>query len=265
MVSLTERVNTAFNKGVAAVENVIDLAINAEFKSVSTGTFYSLLTNGLQKGCNYSVTIRYPDMITDRYSKSIDKYNIFCEEIDAPSNSLLTHIHRVNGKSRRVPYAREQADVNMTFMNDGRLRMNEIFVYWMNHMIDQQTNKTMNFEQDYVCDIIIAVLDNTDQVIMKYTLKNAKPINLAPVNYNYGLKNEYTKSQVTFTYDYVVDEFLLSEKVEKILENVTVFGKSASDFIPFIDDVDNLYNNVINTKDSLTNNLRSASNSILDF
>lgn len=241
--------------------NVSDVASlisgSTEFKASSINSFLATF-GGIQKATDYHVHIQYPDFVSKRFNRLIERDTVLIDNIQTPPVVFNTHIQTMNGKRKRLPYMREVNEISIDFKNDSKMKFQEYLNFWMNGIIDPVNNKTKHFEDDYVGTIILSILDSSDRVIKKYNIQQVVPTSISPITFSHDSNGEISKTNVIFTYQSCIDEHLLTS----ILNNEQLLNSEYGNMMSYLYDIDDVTQNISSVKSLLSSNLSNATGSL---
>lgn len=163
---------------------------------MSLDAFIGEVRKGLSRTNRYEVTIPFPN--TDASGSRL--VSLFCEATNLPGMNIATSPQRIFGEIRQVPYERMFDPVNLSLYVDGDMEVKAAFERWI-HLIFNQTNRTINYYNNYVRDVQIVVKDVEDKSAYTLTLKEAYPKAIQTIQLAAESK-EVMKIQVQLEYKY---------------------------------------------------------------
>lgn len=125
--------------------------------------------------------------------------NIKCHTVTFPQRSLRTYTHNQNSAPFEVPFTAVYDPVTMMFYSDGFMDTREFLENWQFTVVNGQSN-TLNFYKEFVSDVELYVLDETDVRTYGVRLINAFPIAVGAVDFAYSNFDNPTVITATFAY-----------------------------------------------------------------
>ena len=154
--------------------------------NINIPTFKTLIDGDLSLASRYEVIIPIPTLTQKMTpSKTPDKNLILQpESLNLPGRTFKTFEDETYGPPRTIPLREQYEPVVMTFPISGNWRERSFFENWMKAGI---INPNRN-----------------GAAASMFTLNEAYPISIIPINMGFGMYNDYTRIQVTLAYrDYV--------------------------------------------------------------
>lgn len=181
-----------------------------------------VLGSGLARTNRFEVIIPVPNGMNNFYRNHGRLISLFCEETNFPPLIVSTKSYKIFGPSFQRPVSAEYGGegLSMTFHVDSDMLVKRFFEEWTYTVVTPYSFQ-LNYEEDYVVDITIHQLDETDNITYTCKLINAFPrsINLMPLNNS--AQNQTHRLTVMFAYRYW-DSALNGETTE-IINTVTPF------------------------------------------
>lgn len=144
------------------------------------------------------------------------KITMRCETSSLPGVSFATseEIRRYGvGPAERKPYMPIFTPVSCTYIVDGKGIIHSFFYDWMNLIVGFDSSQGMSsinsfgnqpyelsYKDDYSCDVIIYVYNETDNKVMEVTLYKAYPISVDSSPLSWAGGEEFMTMNVTWEY-----------------------------------------------------------------
>ena len=156
----------------------------------------SNLINSLLGGSESSVA--YSDPEITRY------LSMQCESAELPGVSLITADSKIYGPTYKVPYQKQFADVNFSFICTNDFYERKLFDKWIECIMPPDTNN-LRFPKGqntrYLSDITIMQFDEFIKQIYAIKLIDAYPTSIASMPLSWGDDN-FHRVTVSFAYHY---------------------------------------------------------------
>jgi len=129
---------------------------------------------------------------------------LFCESVSLPGTTISTFDYPLDFKGHdvKVPNGITLDDVTCVFALTNDFDIKKFFDKWHNEIITQKY--LLNYDESFVEDIFITAYDRKNEPRYKVKLRAAWPITVAPIELGSASNDEYTKLQVTFTYNMLI-------------------------------------------------------------
>jgi hypothetical protein len=121
-----------------------------------------------------------------------------CESAELPGRGLETVDIRYYGPKFKMPIQSAYSDINLTFLVRQDMLEKELFDQWMN-VIHPPNSYNFSYRKDYETRIDIFSIDNIGDATYNIQLQEAYPVNVAPMQTNWGDEN-WHRIQVQFAY-----------------------------------------------------------------
>ena len=133
-----------------------------------------------------------------------------CDTVDIPGRTIASAEYRVYGPLRKIGYGAVYTDVAMSILMSEDFRERAYFEQWQDKIINHgafgssRASHNVGYYNDYVGNVTIRQFGNGGDLMSVHTLQEAYPVNVSPVQMNWG-SNEFAKLAVAFAYrDYKV-------------------------------------------------------------
>ena len=176
--------------------------------NINIPTFKTLIDGDLSLASRYEVIIPIPTLTQKMTpSKTPDKNLILQpESLNLPGRTFKTFEDETYGPPRTIPLREQYEPVVMTFPISGNWRERSFFENWMKAGIINPKTKTLTYtpKTNKGVTVTIRALNRNGAAASMFTLNEAYPISIIPINMGFGMYNDYTRIQVTLAYrDYV--------------------------------------------------------------
>lgn len=144
----------------------------------------------------------------NRFEVSIARQNsddklvsLFCEISNLPGVAINSKGLRIYGPAYQRPVSIEFGGetINMTFYVDSNFNVKKYFDDWLFHVVNPNSFN-VQYENDFVSDIVLKQLNEKNEVMYEVTLKDAFPRSITPMDLNMSSDNQVHKLNVTFSY-----------------------------------------------------------------
>lgn len=127
-----------------------------------------------------------------------------------PSATLGTNIVPFMGQDVKFAGDRTYPDWDVTIINDEDFAIRNAFERWNNGMSQYTRNDGVRVDgatsnpNSYIGTVVVEHLGKEGDVIKTYTLMNAWPNNISPINLSWAAKDSIENFYVVFSFDYFV-------------------------------------------------------------
>jgi hypothetical protein len=178
------------------------------------GTIYDLLSFIRQRSIapnnRYRLTITPPAcLVSTNQSNELNAIQIMCTSLQIPGYNIRTSVRNTGSETRKIPYARTNGDVDVVFTSSGLMEERKFLDKWVVGML--QENMEIAFYDDIITDITIEVLNQSNETIYEYILKECYPITVNSIGLDRKSTNEAQSFQVTFYYWKIETKDLISQ------------------------------------------------------
>jgi hypothetical protein len=190
------------------------------------------------------------DRIASNFSPSKginDSFRFRCESSELPGKTIATSEDVSFGSTTKHAYDTTYSDINLTVMAGEDMIERAFFEIWMENIVNN-TNLAgggmgskaglIKYYNEYADgQVRMYHTDNSGNVVARYTLYEAYPIQLSTMNLNWEEQNTYQRFSATISYRYHVVEFApavapaVTVSVTDALKAATTGQGSASDVL----------------------------------
>lgn len=162
-----------------------------------------VLGSGLARPNRFEVEIPVPSGLNNFYKQFGRLISLFCEETNFPPLIVSTKGYKIFGPSFQRPVSAEFGGegISMTFHVDREMIVKRFFEEWCYSVIEPDTF-LVGYQNEYVQDITIYQLDETDNVTYRCVLKDAFPRSINIMALNNSTQNQTHRLTVMFAYRY---------------------------------------------------------------
>lgn len=133
--------------------------------------------------------------------------SLTCLIADMPGETIQNTGVSYGNFERKIPFGRTYSDFTSTFLLTGKYVEKKIFDVWMSLIIDENQH-ALGYYDDYVTNIFVECLNEQNDVMYKFEIKEAYPVSVSPLKFDRTAQNGQMILDVTwafFTCDAVLD------------------------------------------------------------
>lgn len=133
----------------------------------------------------------------------LDNISYYCPTVSLPGVTLATIDRLIYGESRKIVHSRTSSDLSIDFLFDGEGKNREFFEKWTN-LIHNKKSNFVSYYDDYISNLTIEVLDETNEPIARIKVNEAYPVSIAEMDLSYSAEDFMTiKTNWNYhTYEY---------------------------------------------------------------
>lgn len=159
----------------------------------------------------FYVNVTLPTTVFSRSDfQKINKFKFRCETAEIPGRTLATYDDQSTGTTKKMAYDVTYNDINFTIIASHDMNERYLFEKWIDNAVTPSSHNAgtasgglIKYYQDYASGTVDIVQASDDgSPICTYTLHNAYPIQISPMNLNWGEFDTYQRFTVTMTYRY---------------------------------------------------------------
>jgi hypothetical protein len=160
---------------------------------------------GLARNNRFEVIITPPLGLASSFSDA-ELASLYVEQASIPLLNIFSKPFKIFGPTYQRPISSEYGGegIPITFHVDQNMRIRRFFEDWMHLIIDPDTF-TVNYQENYITDILIRQLDEQDNITNEVKLIEAFPRNLNLMDLNNNSSNQTHRLNVLFAYRYWVN------------------------------------------------------------
>lgn len=153
-----------------------------------------------------------PSVVTG-YTES--KFKFRCEATEIPGRTIATIDDQTYGPTKKFGYDVTYNDVNFQIIVSEDMAERKMFEKWIDGVVTQTNRNSSNFYgglvryyDNYAAGTLsVHQVNDLGNKLCTYTLYNAYPIQLSPMNLTWEEQNTYQRFTVTMTYRYHMSYF----------------------------------------------------------
>lgn len=139
-------------------------------------------------------------------SVTTETLSFFCSQATIPGITLGTETHQVQTPGplqEFVSTALPTSQIQLNFLGDGNGNILNFFSMWMNSIAgwnerDRSNYFRLSYRDDYLCEITILVFNHASDIVMKYKLYDAYPVQLSDIQLDWAQQNTIMEIPVQF-------------------------------------------------------------------
>jgi hypothetical protein len=159
--------------------------------------FRSKLKDGGARPNQFQVVIRYPDFIAGPASEA-GRFLITTAELPGQTMGVTPVYYR--GRLVKMAGDKEFAPFSCSIINDTDFTIRNALERWMGYMEDAVTKGGVVQPALYQKPIDIFQLDRNGRTLRQYKLRDAFPVEIGPVQLDFGSNDQISTFGVTFQY-----------------------------------------------------------------
>lgn len=159
----------------------------------------SIQSEGVAFSNRYEVILAPPPALAS-LAAVVQTMIIRCDSATIPGRSFNTVPYRIYGPARNMPVEPiYSGEINLTYIMSSDFRERALFETWMNTVCNPQNFK-FEYYGSYVTNMIINVLDRSQQVIHIANVEEVYPKTLGDIQVGYEKDNEIIRQDVTLSF-----------------------------------------------------------------
>jgi hypothetical protein len=171
--------------------------------------FISEVSNsGLAKPSRFEVNINVPICMTD--NNIGQKVSMFCDQASFPPQRIITSRQQLFGPPSQHPVGVDYGGdgITLQFFVDREMKVKRFFDKWLQGIISP-TDYTARYQRNYLTQISVTQLDESDTETYKVSVIDAFPISMQALTLDAGNVNTVHKLLVTFNYRRWIEEIII--------------------------------------------------------
>jgi hypothetical protein len=152
----------------------------------------------------FSVSLVYP-IIASNGSLAGSKTTFMAKASQLPGSSIGTVPVNYFGREMKFAGNRTFVDWSLTIINDEDFIIRNSLESWMNAINSNTTNvrnSTANRPSSYTTDAVVTQFGKAGDILKTYRFVGLFPVDLAPIELDWGSNDAMEEFQVTFAYQY---------------------------------------------------------------
>jgi hypothetical protein len=130
------------------------------------------------------------------------KFQYQCTGAELPGTELPNIPVYFMGRQIKYPGDRVFAPINLTILNDIDFLIRDGFEEWLKNINGHESNVGSVSMDDYWATCVVEQLGRDDSILKTYTLIDAHPINISPVELEWGDNDTVERFTVTLDYNW---------------------------------------------------------------
>ena len=164
---------------------------------MDVSAFRSKLSGGGARPNQFEVVIRYPTVLGG-IAGDMGRFLITTAEL--PGQTLGVTPVYFRGRLIKLAGDKEFAPFSCSIINDSNFTIRNSLENWMNYIEDRVTKAGEQSPQRYQSTIDIYQKDRNDNILRQYKLRDAFPVEIGPVQLDFGSNDQISTFGATFQY-----------------------------------------------------------------
>jgi hypothetical protein len=164
---------------------------------MDVSAFRSKLSGGGARPNQFEVVIRYPTVLGG-IAGDMGRFLITTAEL--PGQTLGVTPVYFRGRLIKLAGDKEFAPFSCSIINDSNFTIRNSLENWMNYIEDRVTKAGEQSPQRYQSTIDIYQKDRNDNILRHYKLRDAFPVEIGPVQLDFGSNDQISTFGATFQY-----------------------------------------------------------------
>jgi hypothetical protein len=164
---------------------------------MDVSAFRSKLSGGGARPNQFDVVIRYPTVLGG-IAGDMGRFLITTAEL--PGQTLGVTPVYFRGRLIKLAGDKEFAPFSCSIINDSNFTIRNSLENWMNYIEDRVTKAGEQSPQRYQSTIDIYQKDRNDNILRHYKLRDAFPVEIGPVQLDFGSNDQISTFGATFQY-----------------------------------------------------------------
>ncbi len=164
-----------------------------------------VMSRGIHKTNLFRVLVFPPQAVQTSDPRII---TMFCDATNLPGVALAVveaHQRYGYGQVEMIPFQPIFEDFVSTFMLENADEIRTFFIDWMNSIVSfdftgDDTAYEVSYKSDYAGQMVIEGLDDQQNTIYSYQIRDVFPIAVGAVQMNWNDQNQQARLSVTFSY-----------------------------------------------------------------
>jgi hypothetical protein len=165
-------------------------------------------SNGLAKPSRFEVNINVPICLLNNVLGQ--QVSMFCDQAYFPYSRVVTSRQQIYGPASQHPVGIDYGGegVVLQFYVDREMRVKRFFDQWVNGIVDPQ-QYNVQYQRNYLSQMTISQLDESDTVTYKVKLRDAFPINVQALTLDAAGTGQVHKLTVTFAFRRWIEDIII--------------------------------------------------------
>lgn len=165
---------------------------------MSISKFKAALKGGGARANRFEVLIAFPAFAGS--AEAIRKTAFLCSSTQLPGSTLGVIEQPFRGRVLKLPGDRIFDEWECTFVNDTDFDIRNSFERWHNYINGYNSNLGSTVPDEYMSNVTVYQLDNSDNRVKEYNLMMAWPSVVAPIEVAQDSNDQLELFSVTFVY-----------------------------------------------------------------
>ena len=167
--------------------------------------FRSRLTRDGARPNLFEVTMNFPATVVTNAGAASQKLTFMCRSAQLPGSSIGSVVVPYFGREVKMAGNRVFADWTVTIINDEDFLIRNAFERWMGgingHALNRR-NSAFSTPSSYTSDAVVSQFGKTGSKIKNYQFVGMFPIDVSPIDLDWGANDTIEEYAVTFQYQY---------------------------------------------------------------
>ena len=133
---------------------------------------------------------------------SVEELSFLCKAAQLPGSQYGEIIVPFRGRQVKLPGDRTFDQWSITVINDNNMGIRDAFERWMNAVNEHERNTGLSAPDDYGVDFLVQQLNKQGEIVKSYSMKDAFPLNIGPIEVSYDQTDSIEEFQVTLDFQY---------------------------------------------------------------
>jgi len=153
----------------------------------------------------FEVTMNFPTVVIPSSGAASQKFTFMCRSAQLPGSSMGSVVVPYFGREVKMAGNRTFADWSVTVINDEDFQIRNAFERWMgginSHALNRR-NSSFQTPISYTSDATVTQYGKAGTKIKSYQFVGMFPIDLAPIDLDWGSNDTIEEFAITFQYQY---------------------------------------------------------------
>ena len=153
----------------------------------------------------FEVTMNFPTAVVTGSGAAAQQFTFMCRSAQLPGSTLGSVVVPYFGREVKMAGNRTFADWSVTVINDEDFQIRNAFERWMggiNSHAGNRRNGSFQTPTSYSSDATVTQFGKTGDKIKGYQFIGMFPIDLAPIDLDWGSNDTIEEYAITFQYQY---------------------------------------------------------------
>lgn len=153
----------------------------------------------------FEVTMNFPATVVANAGAASTKFTFMCRAAQLPGSSIGSVVVPYFGREVKMAGNRTFADWTVTIINDEDFLIRNAFERWLGgingHALNRR-NSVFSTPTSYTSDAVVSQYGKTGTKVKNYQFIGMFPIDVAPIDLDWGSNDTIEEYSVTFQYQY---------------------------------------------------------------